>query len=324
MTADVGALDRQQGVYTALLAAIAEGATRSWFGQVVADRIPDDVIVPPNTSPFDYLLAIVVQHADRATLDALGDVAGVLLADVLRDHRPPLSPELLRSIARLLQTLHFAPASPNAWRTLLFGYQSGLLDGVSSDGLDIRHLALLAMSAAPPVNALPLSTMLAFFEQELRDRPDYALTAFAGLRQLAPASAIRHVPDLLGALQSVDPPLRAGPPLWELFITLEESERAATTGQVSPAEELGRSLRSRPDIAGLICQTLDRELQAVEDFPNAWAAFQRGLESIPVSGYGGVSFTTRALGPEGVRRATRAADRLSGPLLSARASDRAA
>ena len=313
-----------RGIFASFLAAVTRGDTKAWLAQIIEDRTPDGVVVPPNEAPIDHLLAIVGQHGDRASVEALGEAAGDLLADLLRGYRPPQTPSFLRTLARLLLVLQSAPASPRVWRTLFYGYQAGDFSGVSPDGLDIRHLALLAIATSPPVNALPLDLALAFFQRELTERPDFAPAAFAGLRQLAPFTAVQHVPDLLAALHVASPPVPPDQPLWELFVALEDAEPTITAPGISPAEELGRVLRAHPALVQLITRILDHELEAVEDFPSAWAAFQRGLASEPSRPQAEFVFTARALDSEVARHVQEAAGQLSGPLLSARPPARAA
>lgn len=309
---------KSQGILAAFLAAIARNETMRWLSSVLDDRTPGSVVVPANESPFDYFLAIVGQHGDRATVSALGEAAGDLLADLLRDYQPPRSPGFLRRLARSLLVLQGAPASPRIWRTLFYGYQAGDFAGVSPDGLDIRHFALLAIASSPPLNALPLDLMLDFFLRELRDHPDYAPAAFAGLRRLSLAEAITHVPEFLAALQVARPPIPPGSPLWELFTDLEDAEQATAPMSPTPAEELGRVLHARPDLMKLIDQTIVRDLDAVEDFPTAWAAYQRGLAPESAHRQEAVVFTARSLDPQAVRRAQSAVAKLSGPLLGPR------
>jgi hypothetical protein len=309
----------QQGIYASFLTALARGEARAWLRQVVGDRVPEGVILPPNEAAIDHFLAIVTQHGDRATVDALGEAAGDLLATLLRDHQPPGTPDFLRTLARLLLILQFAPASPRVWRTLLFGYQSGDLTGVSPEGLDIRHLALLALSTSPSTNALPVPTMLAFFEQELREHPEYAPAAFAGLRQLAPSIAVQRLPDLIAALQSANPQIPPDQPLWELFVSLEDLEVDGGSDTVTPAQELGQTLRARPGLVQLITQIIESDLDAVEDFPAAWTAFQRGLDDVQTTHFDEFAFIPRSNDPGLAHRVKAGVGRLSGrPLLSAR------
>jgi hypothetical protein len=61
----------QQGIYASFGAAVARGETRSWLRQVVHDRAPEGVVVPPNETAIDHFLAIVNQHGDHATVEAL-------------------------------------------------------------------------------------------------------------------------------------------------------------------------------------------------------------------------------------------------------------
>lgn len=318
MTASQPRGDNRQSILASFLAAVACEEAKRWLLSVLEDRTPKGVAVPPNESPFDFLMAVVGQHGDRATVNALGEAAGDLLADLLRDYQPPRSSGFLRRLARLLLILQAAPAPPRIWRTLFYGYQAGDFTGRSPDGLDTRHLALLAIAASPPLSALPLDLVLNFFRYELREHPDYAPAAFAGLRRLSPSEAVKHASDFLDALSAASPPIQPHAPLWEVFVDLEDIEQAVAPGSLSPAEELGRVLRTRPDLVTMVNRTIVQDLEAVEDFPTAWSAFQHGIAAEPRPQQYGFVFTPRALDPAAAQRLRAVANRLDGALLGPR------
>ena len=235
-----------------------------WLRDVVAGRPPPSVAVPPGEDPLDHLLAVFGQHADREQTRALADAAGELLLRWMTAHAEDPNPgaDTLRRLSRTLLILESAPAPPLAARRLFDFCQLPVPPAAAEDGRSLRRQALFALALSPPANH-DVRQLLDWLNQELND-PQYAVAAFTGLQRLSLHQAVEEVPRLWRTLRRADlPPDEA---LWELLRELEQ--------QPAEAAHLRLVVDTQADLGEELIRLLRDDLDAAEEFPQAWAAFK--------------------------------------------------